>query len=193
MTEASDKNAEKAGAKNPVPVPYSVLAVGWAVSILGANAFLPQVALLAWLGGPAVMLLKLISDADRFAFMKDNPEPKEYKFHAAGVYECVDQAIRTIGSEFPEAAYNQPLKDLEVKKKDQPLQVDYSIKLRHDEKGSERKNTATSLLYIYVFITPKGNNCQLKFKFKCTGDRLKLEEMIDYIVKRVDELVIQKK
>lgn len=187
MTEPSDKTE-----KSLVPIPYSVLGAGWLVLLVGSTSLLPSFLWLALLAGPAVMAAKFFDDAERFARMKENPPPKEYKFHAEGVYDAVDQALKTLPGYFDGTTVTQPFRNVNPQK-GMPMHVEYSITRKHEDENNKHQKPSDmkSNLYMKAFIARMGNNSMLTVQFKCTGRRLELEEMIDHIMGTIDGLVQQ--
>lgn len=186
-TEPS-KNEERSA----VPVPYSVLGAGWVVLIVGSGSLAPGLTPLALMAGPAVMAFKFFADAERFARIKDNPPPIEYKFHAPGVYAAVDQALKTLPGYFDDVNLTPGFQNINPQP-GMPMHLEYTITKRHpDENNKHQKpSEAKSSIYMWVYIKPTGNNSQLTMKFKCTGRRILLEEIIDHLMKTIDDLVKQ--
>lgn len=189
---AENKKEEKSE-KSAVPIPYSVIGAGWIVLMIGSTAFVPQLAWLALIAGPALMLAKVFADADRFARMKDNPPAKKYNFHGEGVLDAFEEAVKTLPGYFKDSSVYLVFRNVTAQKG--PMKVEYSITLRHpDENNKNQKpSEAKSTLYMRAFITRLGNNSELQLQFQCEGDRLLLEKVMDHLTARIDELVAQHK
>ena len=189
MTDPSSPQPDSE-VKSAIPVPYSVLGAGWVVLIVGAGAIAPQLSIIALVAGPAVMGFKFLADYERFTKIKDNPPPKEYKFHAAGVYAQVDQTIKTLSGFFEKVSVSNPFSDINPPK-GQPIHLEYKILLSHPDENQkyQKESQRQSSIYMKVWIKPMGNNCELKIQFKCSGRRLFLEGIMDHIMQNIDELV----
>ena len=185
MTETSDNEERSA-----VPIPYSVITAGWVVLIIGSTSLVPQLSWLAWLLGPLVIAAKFFCDYQRFARLKDNPPAIEYKFHPEGVFAAVDQALKTLPGYFEEASINQSFRNV-TPQKGLPIHLEYSITCRHqdNENRYQKPSDMKSTLYMWVYIKRLGNNCELTMKFKCSGRRILLEEIINHLTAKIDELV----
>jgi hypothetical protein len=192
MTQTDNADANIPASK--LPIPYSVLAAMWAVSLIGCNSLAPQLSLLAWLLGPAVLLAKLVVDADDIAKKKDRPPAIQYKFNYPRVYAAVDETMRRLPGQFITVSVSTPFSNL-TPQKGEPLKVDYLVTVRHPDVNRKqlpaaKQNDPTSKIYARVVILPKGNNSEFKIEFDCTAleSRLQLDEIIDYIMDNIDEL-----
>lgn len=190
---SEQNNKEEKEAKSAVPIPYSVIGAGWIVLMIGATAFVPPLAWLAFIAGPALMIAKVCADAERFAKMKDNPPAKKYDFHGEGVLDAFEEAVKTLPGYFKDTSVYLVFRNVTVQKG--PMKVEYSITLRHpdEDNKNQKPSEAKSTLYIRAFITRLGNNSELKLQFQCEGDRLLLEPVIDHLMAKIDELTAQHK
>lgn len=185
MTDPSNKEE-----KSLVPVPYVVLGAAWLAAIVGAYSLAPDLSTFVWCSGPAIMLLKFMADAQRFAAIHDNPAPIDYKFHAPGVLDAIDEAIKTVPGYFDDVSIQPGFSKIKTNDSSQPLHIEFKIHKNHkDGKTPEEKRSS---LHMWVDIQPLGNNSQLKVRFKCTGRRSELEEITRHIMNRTDELMQQR-
>lgn len=196
MSETSNQSQNS---ESVVPVPYSVIAVSWVVLIAGANSVAPQLSVWAWLAGPAVLIFKLMTDAERFAKIKENPAPVVYNFHAAGVYAAIDQTLKTLPGQFQNISVRTEFQNL-APPKNMPMHIEASIILRHPDinraqvpkaKQADMKST----IYMQAWIKPNGNQSELTLKFRCDPlvGRKPLEDVIDHVTKSISEVVQQYK
>lgn len=186
MTDPSNKNEEK----SLVPVPYAVIGAAWLAAVVGANSLAPDLSTIAWWSGPAVALLKFLADAQRFANIHDNPAPIDYKFHAPGVLDAIDEAIKTVPGYFDDVSIQPGFSKIKTNDSSQPLHVEFKINKSH--KDGTTPESKKSTVHMWIDIQPLGNNSQLKVRFKCTGRRSELEEITRHIMNRTDELMQQR-
>lgn len=192
MTDPSSEKEQEE--RSLVPVPYSVLGLGWVVLVIGAGSLAPQLSGIAWLCGPVIIGAKFIADGERFASKKDNPPPIQYNFHAEGVYAAVDQALKTLPGFFEKTSVSQVFENTNPQK-GEPFHLEYSVTVRHpDERNKYQKESESkSTLYVKIWIKRMANGSELKAQYKCTGSRMLLEKVIDHIASTIDDLVSKHK
>jgi hypothetical protein len=183
--------------KHPIPVPYPVLALAWLVALLATNRFFHDISFYVWLAGPAVILLKVYYDAEIIGLTKDNPPPRQYDFHAPGVWAQLDQTIKTLPGYFTNVSVYVNYQNLNPPK-GMPMQLDATITVRHPDvdKGTvpaAKQNDMKSTITLKTTIMPMGNTCLLTMKFKTDPliGRKPLDPIIDHICDYVDQLVKQ--
>jgi hypothetical protein len=184
-------------AANPLPVPYAVIGAVWVVALIALNKFYHQIDWTAWVAGPALLLLKVFIDADRIGKIKDNPEPRTYKFHAPGVWAQLDQTLKTLPGFFKNVHAQVNYQNLHPPK-GMPLQIDATITMQHPDVDKTqvppgKANNMKSVLIMHATLMPQGNQTLVSYKFTTDPllSRRPLDEIIDHIQNHTEYLVKQ--
>lgn len=197
MNEPNNQRPKEVDLRDLLPVPYSIITMGWVVLLVLWNRLFHEIPWLVWLSGPVVLLTKVFLDAERIGRIKDNPSPVIYNFHAPGVWAQLDQTIRTVPASFKNVQTHIDYQNLNPQK-DKPMQMDVTITLRHPDVDKSHVSPAKqfdmkSTIVMNALITPMGNQTKLEMTFKTDAliTRRPLDEIIDYIQQNVTALVEQ--
>ncbi len=194
----SDQTSEnKSIQESAVPVPYSVLALGWVVSGIVSNVVAPPLAPIIWLVGPCIMAYKFKKDGDRFAAQKDNPGPKLYNVPREVVLHAFDQAIKTLPGYFNNLHIQRGYENIHPQG-GLPMHLEYTVHLDHPEVDRKQllpNQKPTSDLFIRVYISEENKQTNLSMQFVCRPliTRGGLDPIIEHLTKRIDDIVEQHK
>ncbi len=197
MILMSDPSSNKPEDQSAVPVPYSVLALGWIVSGIASNVVAPPLAPIVWMAGPCIMAYKFKKDGDRFAAKKDNPAPKLYSVPKEVVFHAFDQAIETLPGYFENVSIKRGYQNIHPQS-GLPMHIERTVYLDHpeiDRKQLTGSQKPTSDLFIRCYISEDGKQTNLSLQYTCRPliTRGGLDPIIEHIQTLIDQIVEQHK
>ncbi len=184
---------DKSDEQSAVPVPFSVLALGWIVSGIASNVVAPPLAPIVWLAGPCIMAYKFKKDGDRFAARKDNPAPKLYSVPREVVFHAFEETIGTLPGYFKNVNVQRGYQNIQPQS-GLPMHLERTVHLDHPEVDRKQllpNQKPTSDLFIKAFISEENKQTNLRLHFECRPliTREGLDPIIEHITRRIDEIV----